>query len=198
MPEGEFQRKPFKTQSPDPRNGDRRVWKRHWDPGWRIWVIWVIPFSFGMFRTTIKEGASIDPFFFSWSRGWALLFHINFPPLLIPQNSLPVFPPPPVGIPTFVAQSRLPVLPKFPQAAKTKDGVKAGSGLAPAAPAPPCAEPIGICCHSQMSFPAGGAGRAGNDSALAQSQSLQHPQLDCSLFSHFPSAFFNAVPAQLP
>lgn len=40
-----------------------------------------------------------------------------------------------------------------------------------------------------MSFPAGGAGRAGNDSALAQSHSFQHPQMDRSPFSHFPPAF---------
>lgn len=209
VPEGESQKKQFNTQPCDPRNGDRQVWKRCWDPGQRIWGI---PFFSGMIRTShtsVKEDVPID-FFFSFSlfffpgeesgKCWALLLNIDFPPFggcwVIPHNSLTVLPPPPDGIPTFVAQSRLPVLPKFPQAAKTRDGVKAESGLAPAAPAPPCAEPVGICCHSQMSFPAGGAGRAGNDSALAQSQSFQHPQLDCSLFSHFPPPFFNAVPAQ--
>lgn len=73
MSEGESQRKQFKTAH-DPRNGDRQVWKRCWDPGWRIWGI---PFFFGMFRTShtgIKEGVSVDPyFFFSWRKGREVL-----------------------------------------------------------------------------------------------------------------------------
>lgn len=128
---------------------------------------------------------------------WALVLNTDLFPLeclLIPQNSLPVFSPPPVGIALFVARSELPPLPEFPQAANPRTGLK--RDLAPAAAAPPRAEPIGVCGRSQILFPAGGAGRAGNDSALAQSRRFQH--LPAGSVPVFPfSSCFHAGPAQL-
>lgn len=128
---------------------------------------------------------------------WALVLNTDLFPLeclLIPQNSLPVFSPPPVGIALFVARSELPTLPEFPQAANPRTGLK--RDLSPAAAAPPRAEPIGVCDHSQILFPAGGAGRAGNDSALAQSRRFQH--LPAGSVPVFPfSCCFHAGPAQL-
>lgn len=134
VPEGESQRKRFQIQPRDPRNGDRRVWKRLRDPGWKNWGI---PFFFGMFRTLhtrIKEGVYPQIHgFFSWSRGREALGsgikYGSFPFGMFahPTEFPACFPSPSCWNCSVCGTIRTSTPSRIPASSKSKDGVKAGS-----------------------------------------------------------------------